>query len=112
MISDSEDESSEDDAADIDEDANLSPDALRKRYANLPDLVQDLDEAIEDAGQASSPSPNGIEDEDDSDHSTEMDSEMDSESEDETPTKKKKPVTMMPLGPVCLDYSRREKSKP
>ena len=83
MISDSEDESSEDDAADIDEDANLSPDALRKRYANLPDLVQDLDEAIEDAGQASSPSPNGIEDEDDSDHSTEMDSEMDSESEDE-----------------------------
>jgi helicase SWR1 len=85
MISDSGSDSSENDDENIDQDANLSPEALRKRYANLPDLIQDPDDASENAGQASSPSPDAIEDEHDdtSDASTEMDSEMDSESDED-----------------------------
>lgn len=85
LISDSGSESSENDAEHVDDDANLSPEALRKRYANLPDLIPDPDEASEHAEQDSSPSPNMIENEndDESDPSTEMDSEMDSDSDED-----------------------------
>jgi helicase SWR1 len=85
MMSDSDSESSESDAERIDDDANLSPEALRKRYANLPDLMQDPDKVSEHAEHSSSPSANPREHEpdDESDPSTEMDSEMDSDSDDD-----------------------------
>jgi helicase SWR1 len=69
MISDSESDTSEDDGADVDEDANLSPEALRRRYANLPDLTPDPNDAIEDGAGAPSPSPNADDDTEDSDPS-------------------------------------------
>jgi helicase SWR1 len=81
MISDSESDTSEDAGADVDEDANLSPEALRRRYANLPDLTPDPNDAIED-GAAPSPSPNADDDDEESDPSTTMDSEMDSSSQE------------------------------
>lgn len=84
MISESESETSKEDGADVDEDVNLSPEALRRRYANLPDWTPDPEDANDGAADPSTPSPNtDVDDDEDSDPSTTMDSEMDSTSEED-----------------------------